>query len=354
MKNSIKALCILLLITSFSCFNEEVDLSPLLAEDEITVDSELYNNLERVTDDDPENNLICIDFDYVFTLNVYNEEDEFIGIQIVGSDLEFSTFLESLQDGYSISVSYPITSTTEDGETIEINNNDDLQAVIESCLQEEVIGICNGLLTEEDCIWRVIYNEEEGANNDFENAIFDVSTIGTTTFTHDDVVYNGTWITFFIEDELHLNINLDDDATVAEHWNFDWKNTIVDENNMILENDDGLVFYIQRECEEIVEECAEFEFEECELNQDEGIAEFFLEDYIECLANFIEYEITENTIISFHVTQIDAESNTNAIPTDSVFLNTLNPQFLFARFEDTETMEVVYTSLKLTAIDCEE
>ena len=310
MKTILKILVCISLLFSISCDDEPVGtVSP---DDAITVNSELYNNIERVADENPDNNLVCIEFDYPFAINIFDEALEYVGVQVIGSDTEFSGFLASLQDGFSISLSYPITSVTQDGEIVAITNNDELKEVIDACLKEEAIGYCNGLLTSPDCIWKVIENDE--GNTDYVDAYFDIDDLGQAIFNYEDSLYFGTWITFYIEDELHINISLDDDTDVGADWNIDWKVTIIDENNMILDTE-GRTFAITRECEIIEETCSEFEFEACELNADEGIAEFYLDEYIECFTNFIEYETNENTIISFHVTQSDAENNVNAAPT---------------------------------------
>jgi hypothetical protein len=119
---------------------------------------------------------------------------------------------------------------------------------------------------------------------------------------------------------------------------------------MQLENN-GIIFLIEKECEPEV--CSTFQFDECELNQDEGIAEFYLEEYIECITNFIDFEATENTEVSFYNTLSDAQNNTNQVATEP-FLNTINPQYLTVRIENNATQELVYTSIELTATDCED
>ncbi|MEZ4797397.1 MAG: hypothetical protein R2785_09515 [Flavobacteriaceae bacterium] len=348
MKKYFKHILLTIVILTYSCNNESVDLTTISADDAIMVNSEVYNNIERVVDEDPENNLVCLDFIYAFTLNIFDENLELTGSQIIQNDSEFSNLLSILEDGYSISLSYPINGLTSEGEIVEITNNEELKAVIDNCLKDEVINYCSGQLSSPECVWKVIYNED--GNNNFEDAYFDVDELGTVEFYYDDNIYSGTWINLFIGDELHLNISLIDTTFVAESWNFDWKVTIIDSDNMKLEYS-GTTFYIKKECEE--EPCIAFEFEECELNQDEGIAEFYLEEYIECVTNFIEYEVTENTIITFHETTIDAENNINPLPT-TPFINTINPQILIIRIENTETNEVQYASIHLTAIDCED
>ncbi len=350
MKKLIHLFVTILISISYSCDNEPLDVSSITADDAFGVNSELYNGIDRIADDDPENNLVCLDFIYAFTVNIFDENLDYVGLHIINNDLEFSTLLGSLQENYSISVSYPITSVTDEGETVEITSNEELKEIIDLCLEDEVLNTCNGMLTDESCVWNVIYYEN--GNNDFENAYFDVSDIGTVMFNHEGSAYDGTWITFFIENELHLNISLQDNddvdgTNVTDNWNFDWKVTILDFENMKLESEDN-IFFIQKECETDDEDCNAFEFEACELNEGEGIAEFLLEDYIECFTNYIEYETSENTIITFY------EDQSGDIPLETTpYLNITNPQTIYVEIEDSETAEIVSTTIKLTAIECE-
>jgi hypothetical protein len=307
------------------------------------VDSELYNNLERIADKTPERNLICINFEYAFTLNVFDENLEFIDVEIMDNVQELSVFLGGLEQTHSISISYPITGTTTDGLLISIENNDDLKDAIDLCIKEDYIYYCNA----PDCLWRVLENNE--GNTDFQNAYFNVSNLGQTSFLYENNISFGTWIAFYIENELHLNINLIDD-TIASEWNKDWKVTIIDENTMLIENGNR-TFLMEKECRP--EPCKTFEFQECATNDDLETGGFILENYIDCIAEFSEYEITEDTDISFYLSQIDAENYTNVIAMDSLFYNTENPQVIFTRFENTEQMKIVYTPIVLKSIDCE-
>jgi len=56
MKKYTKYLLPIIIAFIFSCDNEPSDISTLSAEDAITVNSELYNNIERVADENLENN----------------------------------------------------------------------------------------------------------------------------------------------------------------------------------------------------------------------------------------------------------------------------------------------------------
>jgi len=332
-----KFILLLVSLFIFSCNNEPIDTTKITAVDPILVDSQLYNTIKRVTDNEAENESVCIDFDYAFTVFIFDENLEYTNLQIIISDQNFSDFLGSLAENYSISISYPITYTTLDNEAISITNNDELKAVIDPCVEKEIIEECIGLLTQKDCVWKVINNPD--GNNEYENAIFNVSGAGITTFTHNEFLYFGTWFSFTVELELHLNINLITEEDIADDWNRDWKTTILDENNMMLFNGSD-VFLIQKECDP--GQCNQFIFEECELSLGTETAEFNLESYIECFTNDIDIS---NSTLTFHITIEDMENGINALI--SPYTNIENPQSIYVRIEDNGTGEATFITIQI-------
>jgi len=337
-------LCVTLATIGFSsCENEPVELLNISTDNIIEVNSELYSMLQGIAGDPSQNEIGCIDFIYAFTLYIFDENLEVIGAEVISNDMEFSDFLGSLPPENSISMSYPITSTLANGEEFIITNNAELKEAIDLCVKDEVLGYCNGLL--EECIWRVAH--VDGGNNDFEGAYFDVSNIGAAGFYFEDTVYNGTWVTFFIEDELHLNINLDDDGTVAENWNHDWMVNIVDEDHMELTNGTRF-FLIEKEC---APTCQLFAFETCELDAGSGIGVFPLDSYTECILPFVDIDDPGTVTVTFHVTQEDAIAGDN--PIESPYTNIANPQFIFVRVVDNISGEVYLLSILIRAVPCE-
>jgi hypothetical protein len=337
-----KHLLLLLIVILPSCENEAIDTSTITAEDPIVVDSELYNNIERVIDNDSNDELVCLDFDYAFTLYIFDENLEYVGLQILSSDQEFSDFLGSLIEGYSISISYPISYTTDAGDTIIITNNDELKAVIDPCIEFEIIEECNGLLTQDECIWRVINNPD--GNNDYEGAAFNVSSAGITSLIHNGVPYFGTWFSFAIELQLHININLNSGGEVADDWNKNWKTTIIDESNMKLESGDD-VYFIQRECVDINRN--KYIFEECASDGQVDTAEFDLDSYVESFTNDIDIS---NSTVTFYESIIDMENGIN--PLISPFSNSENPQFIYVRIEDNSNGNTTFVTIQIVAILC--
>lgn len=339
-----KILFIILFIT-LSCDNEPISEATVNANDLIQTDSELYQSLVFIAEEEPENVDACLEFIYNFSIIVYDPNLEIVDFSILNSDRELILFLSSVEEGNSISLSYPITSILANGEEFTITNNDELQNNLKNCFEDETIGNCNSLI--EDCIWNITYTE--GGNNDFEGGYFNVSSIGNAWFHYNDEVFLGTWVSLFIEDELHLNINLNDEGSVGEHFNFDWKVTIPDPEHMILVNDEGAIFNLEKECFSV---CKQIVFEECEIELDSSIANFNLESYIECFLPFTAIDETSEYTFTFHDLMEDALSGENPIDSQN-YLNTENPQEIFVRMIENETGGLMpILSIFLAAVIC--
>ena len=347
MKRLIQFISLALILILSSCDNEPIaEVATINPDDVIQVDSELYRSLEFIADDEPANVTACINFVYNFSILVYNPDLELIDFSIIHNDEELIIFLSSVEDVNSISLSYPITSILANGEEFIINNNDELQNNLKSCLEDETINYCNSLI--EDCVWKV--TNVNGGNNDFEGAYFNVSPIGNTWFHYNDEVFLGTWISLFIEDELHLNINLIDNTNVGESWNFDWKVTIIDSEHMELVHDDGSVFNLAKEC---FSPCKQVVFEECEIDFDSGIANFNLESYIDCFLPYTVIEDASNYTFTFHETLDDAITGENPIGSQN-YNNTENPEEIFVKMTEIESGgSLPILSIFLAAVICQ-
>ena len=335
---------VLLLFFLNSCENEPIakaDPSKV-----IQVDSELYNLIERAAANDFENEITCIDFNYSFTLVVYDEEMEILSYQPINSDIEFSEFLSTLVEGQSISLSYPITSILQNGQPFEINSNEELKEAIDKCLEADTIINCNNILTETFCIWKVIHLD--GPNSEYGGSYFDVSNFGNVGLYFNDNSFGGTWITYFIEDELHLNIFIIGDENVSNDWNFDWKVISFTETEMEIAN--GMDRYmLTKECDE---PCIKFLFEECEIEPGSQRSVFDLESYFECFFPLTGINNPETVIATYYETYEDMLAGINPIA-DLQYENSLNPQVIYIRFDDANTGEyVTFLPIILKAVEC--
>ena len=214
--------------------NEPVDL----AKNTIVKGSELFNLLESVANkgDDPVENTICVDFVYPFKLFIYDENLLPQGEIILGSDQQFSDFLNQLPNTISISISYPLQTQLPDGSIFSVNNNQQLKTALESCSNEDIINYCSGLFcsTTAPFVWKVSYLE--GQNNDYGGAVITPFGNGTIELFHLNTTYQGTWTFVYINDELYLNINLAGNSTAAQGWNYNFKVVNVVENSFQLQS----------------------------------------------------------------------------------------------------------------------
>lgn len=335
---------IFLMVFFGSCENEplgKIDPSQV-----IQVNSELYNLIEKAANSDFTNEITCIDFNYGFTLIIYDEDFEIFGYQVINSDSEFSDFLDTLEEGKSISLSYPITSTLNSGEPYTINNNDELKEAIEKCLVADEITTCNNILTETSCIWKI--SHIEGPNSEYDSSYFEVSNTGNVGLYSDENSFAGTWITYFIEDELHLNIFLIGNEDVKEAWNYDWKVISYDESQMTIENGTDR-FQLLKEC---TEPCKKFLFEECEIRPGSEKAIFNLDSYFECFFPFTRIDDPATIRTTYYENYEDMLSGVNPI-VNLLYENTINPQIIYVRFDDIITGDLVTSMpLILKVIEC--
>ncbi|MDN3724519.1 hypothetical protein QRD02_09000 [Aequorivita sp. SDUM287046] len=344
MKNLFYLPLILLLTFFISCEDEPIaraDPSKI-----IPVNSELYNLVLKAAGNDFDNEITCIDFNYPFTLVIYNEQMDIINYQLINSDIAFSEFLASLAEGKSISLSYPITSVLENGQSYVINNNDELKEAIDKCIYADTIITCNNLLTETNCIWKVTHLD--GPNSEYDDSYFQISPFGNAGFHFLGNAFGGTWITYFIENELHLNIFLTGDENIIDTWNYDWKVISFNDNEMEIANGTNR-FLLTKEC---VELCRKILFEECETESNSGIGLFNLESYFECFFPFSGISDPSIVTWNYYNNYEDMISGTNPI-IDLMHVNTENPQIIYVRFDDINTgIQISAVPIVLKAINC--
>jgi len=222
----LKLILLLFILTFFSCRVEPIGKSLVTSTEKIKRDAELFNLLEKITadGDNPTEHIVCIDFIYPFKVLIYDSNLQNIGSESIFSDIQFSAFLGSLPTNHSISISYPISTTLADGTIFSINNNSELKLAIDSCSQDDIIDYCNGLFggcncPETICIWKIPYTIDE--DNKYASGFFESNNDGTLHFTYNGENYTGTWVFLFVDNKLHLNINLEGTSQVAQDWAID-------------------------------------------------------------------------------------------------------------------------------------
>lgn len=344
MKNLHFIVLLLFLAIFNSCENEPFQTTDL--SNVILVDSELYELIERVARKDFENEITCIDFNYPFTLIVYDSNMDILAYEPIDNDHQFSIFLDNLDQGKSISLSYPITSILNNGHTYEINNNEELKEAIDKCVEVDTLITCNTILTEVYCIWHLTHLQ--GPNSQYHNSYFQTSNYGNAGLYFNNGSFDGTWITYFIEGKLHLNIFITGDQNVGDHWNFDWNVISFTDSEMEITNGTDQ-FLLTKECPK---PCKKFLFEECESTPGSGKAIFDLESYTECFFPLSGLSDIFEVTLSYYETYDDMIAGTNPL-VNLHHENTTNPQLIYIRFDDINSgMMVGSISIILKAINC--
>ena len=345
-------LCVFLLLTSlFSCDNEPVD-SPTVNQEIIEVNSELFNLVQRtVGDDDPLEDISCIEFIYPLSLFTFDENHTLTGAHYIANNDEFISLLNSLDYTESISISYPISGTLSSGSQILIETNQDLKLAIQECLEEEEINECEGLLKQ--CLWQVTYTDE--ATGIYTGSYF-IEDSGVTIYELDGQTFLGSWSAFFIEEELHLNIYLNEENETSSFWNKDWKVSYVGNIYMQLTWEDQVII-LHQVCGEFPPTCGNegLTFSECEMETDSQQSEFVLNNYSECILEltlFDDLTPTESIVISYHETQDDSENDINSIDSSTQYINLSPTQTIWVRIENTLTGDYTIIPITLTVTPC--
>ncbi|MEM6722073.1 MAG: hypothetical protein AAF611_22280 [Bacteroidota bacterium] len=317
---------------TFGCsdLDDNEEIGTVAIENVIQKSSELFGLIERVAETDDEDEITCIKFLYSFTMLEFDADLMVVNQYTVSSDPDFSAILENIPDGNSIGINFPIQSILESGEEFLIQNKDELKQAIDNCIeeqQEEIIGQCNVFFQE--CVWIVSHDDE--MEDLYENAVFDVAGDGTFEFYNNGELHEGTWIFYFIEDELHVNITFEEAGDVADDWNFDWKVTSFSSEMMQFVNDE-FSFTLTNECEE-ENYCTLLSFSECEDMAGSGISEFIFENYIPCILQIEDLEALNeenNDSIAFYETEDDALNEINPLSQTS-YQNTSQEQTIYVR-----------------------
>lgn len=338
-----------------SCINETLEIDPVAQGDLIEESSELFQFLAQVTQDESEaTSVTCIDFIYPFIVYVYDEADEYVSATRVGNDLQFWQFLLNIPEGHSVGISFPIQATLDDGSVFEINSAAELAQSIQGCIdeiQQEVLGTVNQEFSQ--CGWEV--RAIEGAEPDqYEYSVFEVTPSGGVVFYDAGIGSPGTWIFYFIANQLHMNINLDGvNEEIDANWNRDWIVTGFNEDYLQITNDD-LTYDLNRICEPDIY-CTTLFFEECAIGDDPTppfTANFVFENYSFCIGLITEQTLEEGYTFSYYETEEDAQADTNALPQDG-YTNTVNAQTIYVRITSPDGLEFEVIEITILASLCE-
>lgn len=233
---------------------------------QIVIENE--DDLEDLIDectDEPES-IECVDFQYPISFSIFNIEFQLVDSIVVTNDNELYDFLENLNEDTDqallASLDFPVTMVYANGETVVVNNNQELEDVIIAAQQDCddfdddfcTEANLNEILTE--CYWSV-----EAFNND------DVFSSLEVHFNEDgslqiidgitQVAIGGEWSTSQTDAGVVLTIsNL---TAFQDDLGGDWLIVECDDDELVLiqETENGVVtLVIEEECEDDEDYCS--------------------------------------------------------------------------------------------------
>ncbi|QXP77927.1 MULTISPECIES: hypothetical protein [Winogradskyella] len=318
-----------------------IDYSEIVIEnDEQLID--LINECSEIQEEYIE----CADFVYPLSFSVFDSEFSLIETVVVNNDQALHNFLNDLEEEDNtliVSLNYPINLEYADGETIEVNTNEELSDAIEAA--------------EQFC--------EDGNDNCVEDDILIDLMECAWTFTDGSGDFQNNWMIFNADGQLQISEGM---AASAIDGSWDLSTT---ENGVVLTLSELTAFqetlegdWLIVECEdgrlEIIRDDLEFTLEQdCNLNNPFSCFSNYEITTCNGSNNIPIYNLSANTIglvdcivpyfSSFHETLIDAENNTNAIENTEAFETLVSQVYL--RIEAINGEYEIY-GITLIAEDC--
>lgn len=193
---------------------------------QVTINNQADLDALAATCDIADAEIGCLNIVYPITFFTYNTNQQQTGTVTITNDWELFNFLHRLGPDDFISLDFPITVQLEDGSSVEVNTNQQLQALIVDCVantNEDPIDISQ---LEEDLttgIWYVDYFFDDYDETDnYAGYEFTFALDGTAQSVKSGVVISGTWalienfkLDLFFGSSVPLN-ELDEDWEIIE------------------------------------------------------------------------------------------------------------------------------------------
>ncbi|WP_179335895.1 hypothetical protein [Winogradskyella costae] len=237
------------------------------------------NELERFINECVTNEtdiISCVDFAYPISFSVFNSAFNLIDTVIIVNDETLYGFLNGLENddnGVIVSLNFPVTIDYINGETIEVNTNQELAETIEAASSDCDVSNC----TEEslelnltECQWRI---ETYSSFPEFTGIDFVFYSNGTFNIYQDGGTFNvvSNWSVVSTEGETYLYLETD-----FEDFGGDW---------IIIECDDDAIQFARGEQAMVINQVCEDDLN-CSLNDISSILQECPWDFSDGTGNF--------------------------------------------------------------------
>ncbi|MFK5983758.1 MAG: hypothetical protein QM499_12680 [Flavobacteriaceae bacterium] len=192
--------------------------------DEIIVNNpEELNNYIAACEDEIIDDIDCIDFIYPISFFVYNSETEITTTVTVNDDAELFIFLSTLSNTDFISIDFPISVELGDGSVVEVNSNQELEDLINSCENSGNTDVSDleEYLTTDTWFVDFFFDETDETSNFCEYG-FNFETGGAVSASNGSNSVDGTWNVILDSDELKVVLDFGNEIPF-DKLNDDWK-----------------------------------------------------------------------------------------------------------------------------------
>lgn len=308
---------------------------------------------ECLNDDELDDDIECIDFQYPIVFSVYNSNFQVTETVTILNDEELYNFIEELDGEILASLNFPVTMILSDDSTIEVNNNVELEAVIEAaddtCDDDDTteeddcdIETINANIVE--CIWNI---ESYTGNDDLSVFTFDFSSDGSVLISDNGNYVDGNWEVSEANEGLVITFS-NISESVIELVLGEWQIVACSDDDLeLVQNQDTLI--LERDCSPGPFACFEggdFQLTECNVayNTSSSFATFNLYEALEnCNLNEVN--------ISFHEVYNDAVNDVNAL-NGSAYSNITYPVTIYFRVESQPNLDFEIFEIELIIENC--
>ena len=218
---------------------------------------------ENEHDDDIE----CIDFQYPLTISVYNADFQVIDTITISSDEELHRFIRNLDGGLLASLNFPVTMVYADGSTVEVHNNSELERIIqdaeEACDEDDDYDHNDDDFTKErldnllvSCPWLIhdIRRSNNDLRNDYREYVMVFRTDGTVKVrARNGDMLTGTWTTRITDYGAKITLDFD---TIVD-FTLDWFVYEIEHGKIKLFTEGGNRIILVKACDIIVDHTLE-------------------------------------------------------------------------------------------------
>lgn len=309
------------------------DYTQIVINNQEELEAQIENcNGENEVDDDIE----CIDFQYPIAFSIYNTDFQVTEVVTINNDEALYLFLDTLDGPILASLNFPVTMILANGETIEVNNNQELEVALsqadEMCDEDDDYDFNDDDCTEDtielalkECLWDISnYNN----SNIFTDYYLDFNANYEFTVTFNGVIiHDGTW-----------SVSQNGDGNFLIDFQTNWEDL---NGAWIIQNcDDNYEYNLynvsSQTSMQIEQECDINPYNPFQCFENITYTICDNDDFIDLITTFdidtIYQECINNDIlIGYYNTNDDAVNNINQLA--SPYTNITNPETLYVRVE---------------------